>query len=70
MELNVLVLMKGTEKFVYMFDDYSHPELLDAMRDHAANPNLEMNWLDYHVLSQKSATQVQHESSYSVRLKD
>jgi hypothetical protein len=58
-DVNVLALMKGQERFVYVYDDDSHNELIDAIRDHAADPTLSMTWFDATVLTRRAREQVQ-----------
>jgi hypothetical protein len=58
-EVNVLALVKGRERFVYVYDDGSRPELIDALRDHAADPGLSLTWFDAAVLTRKARSQVQ-----------
>jgi hypothetical protein len=57
-ELNVLALIKGKERYVFIFDDESRPQLIDAFRDQAANPELEFNWFDAAVLTEKTRQQI------------
>ena len=57
-EFNVLALVKGRERFVYVFDDDSRQELIDAVRDHAADPRLSLSWFDASVLTRKAREQV------------
>ena len=56
-EFNVLALIKGDERYVYVYDDESRPALLDAFRVQAADPALSLNWFDAAVLSQKAREQ-------------
>jgi hypothetical protein len=56
-EFNVLALIKGTERYVYIYDDESRAKLLDALRDQAADPNLSITWFDVAVLSDKAREQ-------------
>lgn len=56
-ELNVLALVKGTEHYVYVYDDASRGRLPDAFRDQAADPRLSLSWLDAGVLSAKAREQ-------------
>jgi hypothetical protein len=58
-EVNVLALVKGQERYVYVYDDGSEPELIDAFRDHAADPGLSLTWFDAAVLTRKARDQVQ-----------
>jgi hypothetical protein len=56
-ELNVLALLKGTERYVYVYDDESRANLIDLFRDQAANPHLSLSWLDVGVLTGKAREQ-------------
>jgi hypothetical protein len=56
-ELNVLALVKGEERYVYVYDDASRQELLDTFRAHAAEPGLSLNCFDAAVLTQKAHEQ-------------
>ena len=58
-ELNVLALIKGTERYVYVYDDESRPELIDALRNQAADPRLSFSWFDAAVLTEKAREQAQ-----------
>ena len=57
-EVNVLVLLKGLEQYVFVYDDHSHPELLQTIRDHAADPRLSLTWFDVNVLTRKARDQI------------
>ena len=61
-ELNVLALLKGTERYVYVFDDESQSRLIDVFRDQAADPHLSLSWLDVGVLSAKAREQAKAEA--------
>ena len=52
-EFNVLALLKGAERFVFIYDDDSRQALIDAFRDQAANPQLSFSWFDAAVLTDK-----------------
>ena len=56
-EVNVLALLKGGERYVYVYDDASRETLLDAFRDHAAHPRLSLTWFDAAVLTRKAHEQ-------------
>jgi len=56
-ELNVLALLKGCERYVYVYDDSSRTSLIDAFRDDAADPHLSLSWLDVAVLTSKAREQ-------------
>jgi hypothetical protein len=56
-EYNVLALLKGKEKYVFVYDDTSRIRLLDILRDHAADPALSFSWFDAAVLSDKARQQ-------------
>ena len=62
-EFNVLALIKGGERYVYVYDDQSRQKLVDALRDQAADPRLSLSWFDSAVLAQKIREQSQGRSS-------
>lgn len=57
-ELNVLALIKGEERYVYVYDDASHLPLLDTFETDAADERLSFNWFDAAILAQKAREQV------------
>jgi hypothetical protein len=56
-ELNVLALIKGNERYVFVYDEQSREPLLETFRAQAANPDLSLNWFDAAVLTQKAHEQ-------------
>lgn len=52
-ELNVLALFKGTERFIFVYDDDSRAELVDDLRHKAADPAVALNWFDAAVLTER-----------------
>jgi hypothetical protein len=56
-EVNVLALVKGAERYVFVYDDASRDALVDAFRDHAADPGLNFSWFDAAVLTEKARQQ-------------
>jgi hypothetical protein len=56
-DLNVLALVKGAERFVFVYDDDSRAETIAAIRDHAADPNVSLNWFDAAVLTERARQQ-------------
>jgi hypothetical protein len=52
-EVNVLALVKGTEQYVFFFDDSNRTEMLRMLGRYAANPELSFSWYDAAVLSEK-----------------
>lgn len=57
-EVNVLALLKGQERYVFVYDDISHPDLLQAIRDQAADPELSLTWFDVTVLTNRAHEQI------------
>ena len=53
-EVNVLALVKGRERYVFVYDDGSSDRLLDAIRDQAAHPGLSLTWFDAAVLTERA----------------
>jgi hypothetical protein len=58
-EVNVLALIKGSERFIYIYDDASQQPLIEAFRDQAADPRLSFSWFDAAVLTEKAREQSQ-----------
>jgi hypothetical protein len=56
-ELNVLALVKGTEHYIFIYDDASRPQLIDNFRDVAADPQYSLSWFDAMVLTTKAREQ-------------
>jgi hypothetical protein len=56
-EFNVLALIKGDERYVYVYDDASRAPLLETFQTQAGDPNLSLNWFDAAVLTQKAHEQ-------------
>jgi len=52
-DINVLALVKGSERYVFLYDDVSRAETLRMLGRYASNPDLSFTWYDAAVLSQK-----------------
>ena len=52
-DINVLALVKGSERYVFLFDDTQRAETLRTLGRYASNPELSFTWYDAAVLSQK-----------------
>lgn len=52
-ETNVLALVKGKERYVFLFDDDHRTEALRVLGRFASNRELSFTWYDAAVLSQK-----------------
>ena len=52
-DINVLALMKGGERYVFLFDDEHRGDTLRTLGRFASNPDLNFTWYDAAVLSQK-----------------
>lgn len=52
-DINVLALVKGSERYVFLFDDDNRSEALRTLGRYASDPELSFSWYDAAVLSQK-----------------
>ncbi len=52
-DINVLALVKGNERYIFLYDDASRAEALRTLGRYASNPELSFSWYDAAVLSQK-----------------
>jgi hypothetical protein len=59
--VNVIALVKDGERYVFLYDDQSTPQLLQTLGRYAADPELNFTWYDAAVLSQK-VRRLQNES--------
>jgi hypothetical protein len=64
-EFNVLALIKGNERYVFVYDDSSRQPLIDAFRDQAADPRLSFSWFDAAVLTEKAREQARENAQTS-----
>jgi hypothetical protein len=58
-ELSVLALIRGRERYVYVYDDASREELIEAIRAQAASPAVSLSWYDAAVLTDRARKQLQ-----------
>lgn len=56
-ELNVLALLKGKDRYIFVYDDGSLEQLLDVFQDQAADPEMSFTWFDAAVLGNKAREQ-------------
>ena len=52
-DINVLALVKGEERYIFLFDDDRRAEALRTLGRFASNPELSFSWYDAAVLSQR-----------------
>ena len=52
-DINVLALVKGAERYIFLYDDGNRAEALRVLGRFASNPELSFTWYDAAVLSQK-----------------
>lgn len=53
-DLNVIALVKGEERYVFLFSDADRSALVNVLGRFAANPGLSFNWKDAGVLAGKA----------------
>ena len=52
-DINVIALVKGGERYVFLYDDDSREETLQTLARYAADPDLSFSWYDAAMLAQK-----------------
>ena len=52
-DINVLALVKGEERYIFLFNDENRSEALRTLGKYASNSELSFSWYDAAVLSQK-----------------
>ena len=68
-DINVLALVKGEERYIFLYDDNRRAETLRTLGRYASDPDLSFSWYDAAVLSQKvrRASQEQEIESQPVK---
>lgn len=67
-DINVLALVKGKERYVFLYDDANRAETLRVLGRFASNPELSFTWYDAAILSQKIRQESQKKNSFSRRV--
>jgi hypothetical protein len=62
-DLNVLALIKGEEHYIFVYDEASRPQVIENIRDQAADPDLNLSWFDAMVLTKKAREQASDEAA-------
>ncbi len=52
-EINILALVKGDQRYIFLYDDNRRAQTLRTLGRYASNPELNFSWYDAAVLSQK-----------------
>lgn len=52
--VSVLALVKGDERYVFLYDEENLPALFTVLADYAMDPQLSFNWYDAFVLRQRA----------------
>ena len=59
-DINVIALVKGGERYVFLYDDDSREETLRTLARYASNPDLSFSWYDAAMLGQKVRGSTSH----------
>lgn len=51
--INMLALVKGEEKYIFLFNEQNRKQTLRQLGRYASNPELSFTWYDAAVMSQK-----------------
>lgn len=66
-DINVLALVKGDERYLFLFNDENKGETLRTLGRYASNSELSFSWYDAAVLSQKVRNLKKNASSGPVK---
>lgn len=67
-DVNVLALVKGKERYLFLYDDSQQADALRALGRHASNPDLSFTWYDAAVLSRRIRNEAKQTEAVSDRL--
>lgn len=62
-DVNVVALVKGDERYLFLFNDEQKGQTLRTLGQYASNPDLSFSWYDAAVLSQKVRRAVRKKGS-------
>lgn len=65
-DINVVALVKGEERYIFLFNDQQKSQTLRTLGRYASNPELSFSWYDAAVLSQKVRNAARAESKGDV----
>lgn len=66
-EVNVLALVKGKERYVFLYNEENRGETLRTLGRYASDPELSFTWYDAAVLGQKIRRDVQRAEIVAAR---
>ncbi|MEC7567202.1 MAG: hypothetical protein VX738_16085 [Planctomycetota bacterium] len=52
-DINVLALVKGEERYIFLFNEENRKQTLRLLGRYASNPELSFTWYDAAIMSQK-----------------
>ena len=65
-EINSIVLVKGEERYVFIYDDANIQETLQTVGRFASNPELSFTWYDAACLSQRIRQEKQKQDATKI----
>lgn len=60
-EINVLAMIKGEERYIFVYNDQNRVEMLRTLGRYAADPELSFTWFDAAVMSKKVREMAYHQ---------
>ena len=69
-DINVVALVKGEERYIFLFNDQKRSETLRTLGRYASNSKLSFSWHDAAVLSQKVRNSAKKTNTQSATLAD
>lgn len=67
-DINVLALVKGNERYIFLYDDANRARALRVLGRFASSPDLSFSWYDAAILSQKIRKQAPPASPFHNRI--
>ncbi|MDG2382061.1 MAG: hypothetical protein P8N76_10345 [Pirellulaceae bacterium] len=67
-DINVLALVKGEERYIFLYSDSNRSQTLRLLGRYASNPDLSFSWYDAAILSQKIRRQAQESDPMQSRM--
>ena len=67
-DVNVLALVKGQERYLFLYEDSQQAEALRALGRQASNPELSFTWYDAAVLSKRIRNEARKQEFAKTRI--
>lgn len=66
-DINILALVKGSERYIFLYDDARAADMLRTLGHFASNPELSFTWHDAALLNSRHGEERRKRRKYTAR---